>query len=92
MATNYTRIATCAATGSNLAVKMFRDGTMSPGDTKECPHPGEHLGPDSTFEQRRAFEWAFLRVVFEKAGDEKTSAYCQSKIAALIKDEFKEAA
>ena len=85
--TNYTRLATCASAGSNLAVKMLREGAHSP----ECPHPGIHLGPDSSFEQRRAFEWAFLRTVFEKADDKELAAYCQGKIDDLIKNEFEAA-
>lgn len=61
---------------------------MTSEHTVECPHPGHYLGMDASFEQKIIFEWAYLRVVFEKSGDDQTATYCQSKIDGLIKSEF----
>jgi hypothetical protein len=58
--TNFQSLSTCAAAGANLAVTHHQDGTGLGCDVRRKGHPAAHLDPGATWEQRRAFDWAYL--------------------------------
>ena len=78
--TNYTSIATCAATGENVAQKLpVVDGVVRSALAK----PQEYLGLDSDWDQRRAFEWGYLGEIARRNGDAEMADYCASRVAEL---------
>jgi len=85
--TNYQSISTCACIGENLAVRLPADWLSGRVDmpllsTAEVDH---HLGGNSSWEQRRAFEWGLLARVFQRNGDPNTARYCFERIELLKK-------
>ncbi len=83
--TNYTRIATCAATGERAAaaLPMF-DGRVQ----IEAFNFAAAVGPNSTWAQRLACEWGYLGHIAMRDGDEPTASYCRGRVAQLIASEF----
>jgi hypothetical protein len=88
LSTNYTPLATCAAAGENLvsALPVENGRVYMP-----TVNAAEQLGPYTTWEQRRAFEWGLLGYVSYVNGEMETYEYCQSRIRQL-KDSFKASA
>jgi len=85
--TNYQSISTCACISENLAERLPADWLSGRVDmpllsTAEVDH---HLGGDSSWEQRRAFEWGLLGRVFQRNGDSNTARYCFERIGLLKK-------
>ncbi len=81
--TNYTALETCASTGSTYACQLpVEDGLVrfEPQDISLC------LGGNTSWEQRRAFEWGYLGAIARRNGDDTTVAYCASRITALQKE------
>lgn len=81
--TNYQRISTCACIGENLAVRlpMVLDRVEMP--MLSTADVDLHLGGDSSWEQRRAFEWGLLGKVSRRNGDEATAIYCEKRVTQL---------
>jgi hypothetical protein len=81
--TNYSRIATCACIGENLAVSLpvVLDRVEMP--LLSTAEVDLHLGGESSWEQRRAFEWGLIGGVARRNGDEACAAYCTERIALL---------
>jgi len=81
--TNYSRIATCACIGENLAVRLpvvlgrVEMPLLSTAEVDLC------VGRESSWEQRRAFEWGLIGGVARRNGDEACAAYCADRIARL---------
>lgn len=73
--TNYTRIGTCAATGENVAIAARQKNPEMPVPDFDAR---EYLGPDSSWDQRRAFEWGVLAITLPSHAD-----YCHQRIAEL---------
>ena len=80
---NYTAIRTCACVGENFAVTLprvlglVRLPMLSRADVEL------HLGGDTDWDQRRAFEWGLIGGVSRRNGDEATATYCAERIASL---------
>lgn len=78
--TNYTALSTCSATGSNVAYTLpVEDGRVR----HAVVNPAEYLGPNSAYEQRRAFEWGYLGAIAERNGDIATAEYCYNRVQDL---------
>ena len=81
--TNYQRIATCACIGGNFAVRLpFVLGRVEM-PLLSTAEVDLHLGGESSWEQRRAFEWGLLGGVFRRNGDDETAAYCEQRVVQL---------
>jgi hypothetical protein len=76
--TNFTSISTCVATGGNAVVKE---------PNLERYDPLEYLGPNASWDQRRAFEYGVLMTQFRKQGYEQGISDCLKGIQRL-KDRF----
>lgn len=82
--TNYTAIRTCACIGENFAITLpCEDGIvrmplLSRADVEF------HLGGNTSWDQRLAFEWGLLGVVHRRSGDTVTAAYCEGRVASLV--------
>lgn len=83
--TNYQSIATCACIGENLAYRLPLALGNVQLPTLSVAEIERHLGPATSWEQRRAFEWGLLAVAFRRSGDAERSDYCHGRVAALKK-------
>lgn len=81
--TNYQAVATCACIGGNLAVRLpvVLDRVEMP--LLSTADVDLHLGGNSSWEQRRAFEWGLLAGVSRRNGDDATAIYCEGRITQL---------
>lgn len=70
---NFTRIATCVATGVNAFIKGDKD-----------PIASQHLGPDSTWAQRQAFRCGYLQTWFKQMDDTVNVKHCKNWIDRYI--------
>lgn len=80
--TNYTNLGTCASTGSTYAYQIpVIDGRVrvEPQNIDFC------LGGNTSWEQRRAFEWGYLGAIATMNGDEAEASYCARRLADLRK-------
>ena len=83
--TNYQLISTCACIGENFAARLpivLGRVEMPLLSTAEV---ALHLGGDSSWEQRRAFEWGLLGAISRRNGDEETADYCGDRVVQLKK-------
>jgi hypothetical protein len=65
----YDSITKCAATGENIAIKF---------PELEFADARDYLGPGTSWEQRRAFDWGFLSRRFPEMQD-----YCMRRVQLL---------
>lgn len=81
--TNYQRVGTCACIGGNFAARLpiVLDRVEMPLLSKA--EVDFHLGGESSWEQRRAFEWGLLGGVSRRNGDDETAAYCEQRVVQL---------
>lgn len=81
--TNYQAIATCACIGGNFAVRLpivLGRVEMPLLSTAEVDL---HLGGESSWEQRRAFEWGLLGGISRRNGEDATARYCDDRVTQL---------
>lgn len=81
--TNYQRISTCACIGENLAARLPIDLVRVEVPLLSTAEVDLHLGGDSSWEQRRAFEWGLLGRVARRNSDEATAIYCEKRVTQL---------
>lgn len=77
--TNYMTIKACASAGRNAEAADAAKGLGATG----LARPADHIGEDSGFWQRRAFDWGFLAARLERDGDHAKAAYCAAKIKLI---------
>jgi hypothetical protein len=80
---NYTAIGTCAAIGENFAITLPLEAGLVRMPFLSSADVEFHLGGDTDWDQRRAFEWGLLGCISRRNGDEATAAYCASRVASL---------
>jgi hypothetical protein len=85
--TNYRSVSTCACIGENLAVQLsvVLDRVEMP--LLSTADVNLHLGGDSSWNQRRAFEWGLLAGVSRRNHEDEIAHYCGSRIT-LLKENF----
>ena len=80
---NYTAIRTCSAIGSNFAITLPIEHGIVRLPFLSRAEVDFHLGGDTDFKQRRAFEWGLLGTVHRRNGDDATAKYCFDRIERL---------
>lgn len=83
MRTNYTAITTCACIGENLAWSLPEVNGVVEHPTFSTAEVDQRVGSDSSWEQRRAFEWGLLGGLFRRSGDTARADYCVTRVTEL---------
>ena len=82
--TNYTAINTCACIGENYAYSLpIEDGIVRMPLLSRAAVEF-HLGGNTDWDQRLAFEWGLLGTIHRRSGDEATARYCSDRIKGII--------
>lgn len=78
--TNYTSTTRCACIGEEVG----RTQPMVMGRVYVAAlNPEEHLGPGTSFEQRRAFEWGYLGAVSRRNGEDAHAELAAANIKRI---------
>ncbi len=81
--TNYTSISTCSCIGENFAITLPIENGRVRVPMLSTADVDARVGGDSSFEQRRAFEWGMLGVISRRNGEEQDAAYCFCRVQEL---------
>jgi hypothetical protein len=81
--TNYTAINTCSCIGENFAITLpLVDGIVRMPLLSRS-EVDFHLGGNTDWKQRLAFEWGLLGTIHRRNGDDATAAYCDDRVKRL---------